>query len=220
MTARLAGVFLMIAALAGCVGAGYPEGKYALGADTENPAAADPLLVGHRLMDAGEYELAHRAYTRAGAAQGLTADVLAGLGSANLALGRLGTAERLLRRAVGHDDATPEMWNNLGVVLVEKGEFLEAEQMLPTRSTTVKVTRFATTCVWLSQKRRIPAMIPTPSKTTKWCGAAAANTSCARHPDEAEAVKGRKNAPFHPDHPVRGRRICPVRLRADPRRRG
>jgi Flp pilus assembly protein TadD len=81
-------------------------------------------------MDAGEYELAHRAYTRAGAAQGLTADVLAGLGSANLALGRLGTAERLLRRAVGHDDATPEMWNNLGVVLVEKGEFLEAEQML------------------------------------------------------------------------------------------
>ena len=44
--------------------------------------------------------------------------------------GRLETAERLLRRAVEAEDATPEFWNNLGVVLVEKGEYAEAEQML------------------------------------------------------------------------------------------
>jgi len=130
MTARLAGVLLMTAALAGCLDAGRPKGPFAPGAALGKPPAVDPLLVGHRLMDAGEYDLAHRAYTRAGAAQGLTADVLAGLGSANLAMGRLGTAERLLRRAIESDEATPEMWNNLGVVLLEKGDFLEAEQML------------------------------------------------------------------------------------------
>ncbi|WP_377071115.1 tetratricopeptide repeat protein [Roseovarius ramblicola] len=120
----------MTAALAGCLGAGRPEGHSGPGADTGKQSEADPLLVGHRLMDAGEFDLAHRAYTRAGAAQGLTTDVLAGLGSANLAMGRLGTAERLLRRAIEGDEATPEMWNNLGVVLVEKGEYQEAEQML------------------------------------------------------------------------------------------
>ncbi len=106
-----------------------PQGPYAPGA-APGAATVDPLLVGHRLMDAGEYELAHRAYTRAGADRGLTADVLAGLGSANLAMGRLGTAERLLRRAIEAEAATPEMWNNLGVVLVEKGDYAEAEQML------------------------------------------------------------------------------------------
>jgi Flp pilus assembly protein TadD len=60
----------------------------------------------------------------------MTADVLAGLGSANLALGRLGSAERLLRRAIESDGATPETWNNLGVVLVEQGNYPEAEQIL------------------------------------------------------------------------------------------
>jgi len=130
MTIRLAGVFLVTAALAGCLDTGRSQGPFAPGADPAERSAVDPLLVGHRLMDAGEYDLAHRAYTRAGAAQGLTADVLAGLGSANLALGRLGTAERLLRRAIESDEATPEMWNNLGVVLMEKGDFPEAEQIL------------------------------------------------------------------------------------------
>lgn len=125
MATRLA-IALMLASCAPAT----PQGPYPPGADPGKPAAVDPLLVGHRLMDAGEYDLAHRAYTRAGAERGLTADVLAGLGSANLAMGRLGSAERLLRRATKADEATPEMWNNLGVVLVEKGEFVEAEQML------------------------------------------------------------------------------------------
>ncbi|MET4101065.1 Flp pilus assembly protein TadD [Roseovarius sp. MBR-78] len=121
---------LALALLLSACAAAPPQGPYAPGAAPGAAAAVDPLLVGHRLMDAGEYELAHRAYTRAGAARGLTADVLAGLGSANLAMGRLGTAERLLRRAIEAEAATPEMWNNLGVVLVEKGEYAEAEQML------------------------------------------------------------------------------------------
>jgi Flp pilus assembly protein TadD len=129
MRARRAAGLAIAVMLASCAPA-PPPGPYPPGADPGQPATVDPLLVGHRLMDAGEYDLAHRAYTRAGAAHGLTAEVLAGLGSANLALGRLGTAERLLRRATESDEATPEMWNNLGVVLVERGEFLEAEQML------------------------------------------------------------------------------------------
>jgi len=80
-------------------------------------------------MDAHEYELALKTYTRAAATNGMTPDVLAGLGSTNLALGRLGTAEQLLRRAIKDVDATPETWNNLGVVLVEQGNYAEAEQI-------------------------------------------------------------------------------------------
>ncbi len=129
MAGRLAAALAFALMLASCTPA-PPQGPFPPGAAPGKPAAVDPLLVGHRLMDAGEFELAHRAYIRAGADRGLTADVLAGLGSANLAMGRLGTAERLLRRAIESDAATPEMWNNLGVVLVEKGDFLEAEQML------------------------------------------------------------------------------------------
>ena len=68
--------------------------------------AVDGLLVGHRLMEAGEYELALKAYYRAAAEQGINVDVLSAIGSANLALGRLGQAETLLRRAV---EAGPDL---------------------------------------------------------------------------------------------------------------
>jgi tetratricopeptide (TPR) repeat protein len=129
MSARLAALAFVSFALAGCLAAPQPQGPYAPG-PVPGAEAVDPLLVAHRLMDAGEYELALRSYSRAAAQQGMTGDVLAGLGSANLALGRLGTAEKLLRRAVETEDATPEFWNNLGVVLMEKGEYQEAEQML------------------------------------------------------------------------------------------
>jgi Flp pilus assembly protein TadD len=91
--------------------------------------AEDGLIVGHRLMEAGEFELALKAFTRAAAQDGLTVDILSALGSANLGLGRLGQAETLLRRAIATDEAIPQTWNNLGVVLMEKGETAEAEQI-------------------------------------------------------------------------------------------
>jgi len=91
--------------------------------------AVDGLIVGHRLMAAGEYELALRAYTRAVAEQGLNADVLSALGSANLKLGRLGQAKKLLKSAVEKDDTFVPAWNNLGVVLSSEGNLREAKRV-------------------------------------------------------------------------------------------
>ena len=102
-------------------------GVYAPGPAGE--ADVDGLLVGHRLMEAGEFELALRSYTRAAAQQGLNVDTLSALGSANLRLGRLGQAERLLRRAVEEDPEFPPAWNNLGVILMEQGNAAEASEM-------------------------------------------------------------------------------------------
>ncbi len=86
----------------------------------------DQMIVGHRLMDSGEYELALRAYIRAAGEQGLTAETLSSLGSANLALGRLGQSEDQLRQAIELDENFVPAWNNLGVVLMEQGEYGEA----------------------------------------------------------------------------------------------
>ncbi len=91
--------------------------------------AMDGLLVGHRLMEAGEYELALKAYLRAAGEEGVNADVLSAIGSANLALGRLGQAEQILRRAVEMDPTFVPALNNLGVVLMEKGETGEARRV-------------------------------------------------------------------------------------------
>ena len=85
-------------------------------------AAVDGLTVGHRLMAAGEYELALRAYLRAASRQGMTVDTLSALGSANLKLGRLGQAEQILRRALEIDPAFVPALNNLGVVLMDQGK--------------------------------------------------------------------------------------------------
>lgn len=89
----------------------------------------DGLLVGHRLMAAGEYELALKAYTRAASDQGLTVDVLSAIGSANLHLGRMNQAEELLRVATSKDDTFVPAWNNLGVVLQAQGRHEEAAQI-------------------------------------------------------------------------------------------
>jgi len=94
--------------------------------------AVDGLIVGHRLMAAGEPELALKAYLRAGAERGLNADVLSALGSANLALGRLGQSETLLRRAIKEDEKFAAAWNNLGVVLMETGQVPEASRVFKT----------------------------------------------------------------------------------------
>ena len=122
---------LAILALPACDSGGLSspsQGPYAPGPDTD-AAPVDGLTVGHRLMQAGQPELALDAYTRAALEEGMTVDVLSGLGSANLALGRLGQAETLLRRAVRRDDAVPEAWNNLGVALMEQGETAEAVEV-------------------------------------------------------------------------------------------
>lgn len=91
--------------------------------------AVDGLIVGHRLMAAGEYELALSAYTRAAGTHGLTADVLSAMGSANLRLGRLKQARRLLESAVEKDPEFVPAWNNLGVVLMELGVEGEARRV-------------------------------------------------------------------------------------------
>ena len=64
--------------------------------------------------------------TRAAAEQGTTVDVLSAIGSADLKLGRLGQAEKLLRKATRKDPNFMPAWNNLGVVLMEKGQAAEA----------------------------------------------------------------------------------------------
>lgn len=134
MQARTGAVLTMLAALNACA-PGAMSPKTAAAPDT--PADAqhtdahenDALAAGHRLMEAGEYEKAIKAFHRAALADGMSADVLAGLGSAHLQLGRLDTAERLLRRAVEKAPERPQIWNNLGVVLMEKRAWAEARQM-------------------------------------------------------------------------------------------
>ncbi len=90
------------------------------------PDAVDGLVVGHRAMAAGEYEIALRAYTRAAVQHGPSVDVLSAIGSANLRLGRLNQAEQDLRRALERDSTFVPAHNNLGVVLGEMGRWGEA----------------------------------------------------------------------------------------------
>ncbi|WP_371933310.1 tetratricopeptide repeat protein [Ruegeria discodermiae] len=105
-----------------------PDDPFAPGID-HKAQAVDGVEVGHRLMAAGEYELAMDAFTRAALEQGMTPEILTGLGTANLELGRLGQSEIMLRRAVEDAPDWPEAWNNLGVLLMEKGETPEATQV-------------------------------------------------------------------------------------------
>lgn len=129
MLLRLVLSMAIMTGLAACNTGGLnaSDGVFAPGVSGESDI--DGLIVGHRLMAAGEFELALRAYTRAAAQQGLNVDTLSALGSANLRLGRLGQAERLLRRAVEEDADFPPAWNNLGVILMEQGRVAEASEM-------------------------------------------------------------------------------------------
>jgi len=88
--------------------------------------AVDGLVVGHRLMAAGEFDLALTAYTRAVQTHGLNVDVLSAIGSANMRLGRLNQAEKFLLRAVEKDPRFVAAWNNLGVVQINSQKFIKA----------------------------------------------------------------------------------------------
>ena len=93
----------------------------------------DGLTVGHRLMAAGEFEAALKAYNRAAAEERLegrpiSVDALSAIGSATLRLGRLGQAERIFRQAIELDERFVPAWNNLGVTLELRGDFAEARE--------------------------------------------------------------------------------------------
>lgn len=131
----LAFAIVAVATVASCGPTPINPGKggpFAPGVDRRQKSDVDDFEVGNRLMQAGEYELAMDAFTRAALEQGLTPEILTGMGSANLGLGRLGQAETLLRRAVAEAEDWPEAWNNLGVVLMERGETAEAVQVFRT----------------------------------------------------------------------------------------
>lgn len=134
MRGQVCGI-LALAVLAACVGQQgdrltpefegleAPEGTALLN------DAVDGLIVGDRLMEAGEYELALRAYYRAAAENGLDPVTMIAIGSASLALGRLGQAEEIFREVVELLPDEPVAWNNLGVVLMEQGNYGEARQV-------------------------------------------------------------------------------------------
>ncbi|WP_172296449.1 tetratricopeptide repeat protein [Pseudoruegeria sp. HB172150] len=130
------GAILVAATLTACSGTGglrnSEDGLFAPTGVDSSRDYVDGLTVGHRLMESGEYELALKAYYRAAADLGLTVDVLSAVGSANLKLGRLHQAEDNLRRAVEEDETFVPAWNNLGVVLMELGQFGEAERVFHT----------------------------------------------------------------------------------------
>ena len=123
--------FLGYLGLAACAPGGFSASDDQVFAPSVDPRGAqvDQLTVGHRLMAAGEYELALGSFRLAAAEQGLTPEIVTSLGSANLALGRLNQAEDLLRRAVKDDPDSPGAWNNLGVVLIERNKTAEAAQV-------------------------------------------------------------------------------------------
>lgn len=125
---KIAGALALVAMLSACSQGGFSrdaDSPFAPQVD-RRAEAVDQLLVGHRLMAAKEYDMALAAFHRAALDRGFDGDILSALGTANLALGRLGQSESLLRRAVKKEPDWPEAWNNLGVVLMEQGKTSEA----------------------------------------------------------------------------------------------
>ncbi|MEP2718134.1 tetratricopeptide repeat protein [Pseudophaeobacter sp.] len=128
---KRAAAFAFALVAVGCSPAGLSQktsDSWAPGVDSRQEGE-DPLLVGHRLMAAGEYDLALDSFTRATLEHGLTPELLSSIGSAYLGLGRLGQAEDMLRRATKAAPDWPEPHNNLGIALMERGKTAEAVQV-------------------------------------------------------------------------------------------
>ncbi|WP_186201794.1 tetratricopeptide repeat protein [Jannaschia seosinensis] len=114
---------------AGCTESRGPaaDGKLFAPGVARGDALVSPLVVGDRLLAAGEGELALGAYTRAAAGpDGMTRDLKMSMAEANISLGRIRQAERLLRDIIKAEPRNAVAWNNLGVVLLERGELGEA----------------------------------------------------------------------------------------------
>ena len=122
---RVVALVFVTAVVSACTPSGGVTRNLPYGVDARGEAV-DGLTVGHRLMEAGEYELALKAYYRAASVYGANVDTLSAIGSANLSLGRLGQAEQILRRAIEEDPTFVPALNNLGVVLMERGQIGEA----------------------------------------------------------------------------------------------
>ena len=118
------------AALAGCqesVTTGPATAPLAPGPDPRG-ARVDPSIVGDRLLAAGEPLLALDAYVEAVGVHGPSPELDRAMAAANLRLGRLGQAERQLRAVVAARPRDAGAWNDLGVVLMERGREGEAER--------------------------------------------------------------------------------------------
>ena len=131
-----AGLLILTIALSGCEETpsltGPDADPFAPSGVIDQDASVDGLIVGHRLMEAGQYELALKSYLRAAGEIGTNVDVLSALGSVNLRLGRLGQSEDLLRQAIKKDETFVPAWNNLGVVLMETNRTGEASRVFQT----------------------------------------------------------------------------------------
>ena len=125
MAAERPAALALCGALTGC-GAGAGLGPLPfLATPAEPPRTEAALEEGHAAMALGDAEGALRAFRQAALA-GAGPDALAAMGTANLALGRLGQAEPLLRRAAEARPGSEAAWNNLGALLMETGRPAEA----------------------------------------------------------------------------------------------
>ena len=122
---RTLGLIAAAAALAGCV---QDPGDALAPPGVARGEAVDPVIVGDRLSAAGEHELALESYILAAGRDGMTPALRRTIAATNMRLGRLGQAERMLRELVAEDARDAAAWNDLGVVLLERGVNGEAHE--------------------------------------------------------------------------------------------
>ncbi len=115
------------ALLAGCTPASGVSRNAPYGIDARGKAV-DGMTVGHRLMEAGEYELALKSYLRGAGEVGINVDVLSALARQPGARAAGPGGKASAPRAEIDPDYVPAL-NNLGVVLMEKDTYGEARAM-------------------------------------------------------------------------------------------